>query len=139
MRPPLHDVKVYIQPFIPVAFRIPGVIAHSVRVTPLKNMGLLLVSVLFRHPARFYLVDIYTGKVIGSLEIPGEATVARHNLNIRDRERDYVRFIEDKIRILQLSIDEEGLIPYIREVLGDDELARSIAERTGFSGVEDLL
>ena len=107
--------------------------------TPLRNTGLLLVSVLFRKPSKFYLVDIYTGKVIGSQEIPGEATVARHNLAIRDRERDWFRFIEDKIRIVQLSIDEEGLIPYVREVLGDDELAKSIAERTGFSGAEDLL
>jgi len=108
------------------------------RVTLLNKTGLLLISTLFTQPSTLCLVDLYTGKIIGSHQIPSELTVSTNTLDIRDRGQDYLRVIEDGIKIREISVDKEGIIPYIREVLGDDELAKSIGMRTGFSGAEDL-
>ena len=84
-------------------------------------------------------MDLYTGKIIGSQEIPSEVSVGLQSLKIRSNTQDSFRFIEDKCRVRELFLDESGLIPYIREILGDNALAKSIAERTGFKGAEDLL
>jgi len=126
-------------PLKPIIFQLPYINSARLRVIPLKNTGLLLIASLFVNPSTFFLVDIYTGKLIGSHEVPYNATIRLNNLNIRDREKNWFRFIEDRVKIWQLSIDEKNIITHIREVLGDEELAESIAARTGFGRAEELL
>ena len=138
VRTPQYDPVQYDQPFETVTFQLLVDSLGKLRVTLLEKSGLLLIANIFCKPSTFFLVDIRTGTVIGSKEIPCQATVALNTLDIRDREQDYFRFIEDKIKIRQLSIDEEGIIPYIREELGEEELAKSVAARTGWKGTEDL-